>query len=121
MRSRIFSRRMDNCQNIEVCCRCDAIDNQVRQPSNLEFKCFGNITFMSEQRKLFEHHHCLSDARNDSLCRHLIVLGDPVADAAQIILRLWRKINVQGRDGARCVRQESSSLDPWLVLNRVPP
>ena len=92
---------MNDSQYVDVCHRSEPVDDQIRQPRNLEFACVWHITEMANHRKMREHHHRLADARDHAISGTVVIFGDPVADIPEIIRSLRRKINVQDRDRAR--------------------
>lgn len=94
---------MDDCQDVEIGRRFDTVDNQVWQSSNLELAGVWNFPGMAEQRKLLEHQHCLTNARDYTLGGEFVIGCDPNPDGMQVVSRLRREINVQGRIRAKPV------------------
>ena len=96
---------MNNRQYINLRLWRDAIDNQIGQTRHLKLTRARDFAFMAEFGKLAEHQNGLADARDNAFGGAFIVCRDPVFDGAEIILRLRREVNLQGRDRARlCLR-----------------
>ena len=100
---------MNDSQYVDVCHRSEPVDDQIRQPRNLELACVWHITEMANHWEMREHHHRLANARDHAISGTVIILGDPIADIPEIIRSLQRKINVQGRDRARLYLRGSAT------------
>jgi hypothetical protein len=117
----IFPFPMHDRQNVDICCRGQPIDNQIRQACHCEFSRIGNVTRTAEQRELTEHHHRLTNMRDYTVGGPFIIYRYPVINGTQIIACLRRKINVQGRVRATLCRQESFRRAFWIALGRFQP
>ena len=74
---------------------------------------------MAEFGKLAEHQNGLADTRDNAFCGAFIIGGDPVLDRAEIVLRLRREVNLQGRDRARPYLRELATHDHLPVQAHV--
>lgn len=92
---RILSAGMDHRQHVDVTLRDDRINDQIGQPHDRKFARTLHASNAPKHRKPPEHLRCLQDAADHPLGGAFIVARDPCPDRQQIVIRLWREIDVQ--------------------------